>query len=125
MKSTTLIIIVTLFIASCSKENKQVTLTGQIINPTSDMVWLTVNDSILSTKLDENNKFTFKIELMEANKYRFEHSGWTYVFLNPGSNLHITIDTKDFDKSITYKGKAIEENEYLAAIQQQKSGMLN
>lgn len=108
-----LIFINILILVSCNNKNDQVTFTGQIINPTTDMVWITVKDSIISTKLDENNKFTFELELIEANKYRFEHGGWTYVFLNPGSNLHITIDTKDFDNSITYRGTTIEENEYL------------
>lgn len=113
MKYYTLLIAVTLFITSCSQENKQVTFSGQIINPTSDMVWLSVNDSILSTKLNENNTFVFKLNITDANKYRFDHGGFTYVFLKPGSNLHLTLDTKDFDRSITYKGTALEENEYL------------
>ena len=113
MKFCFLLITVTLLITSCSQENTQVTFTGQIINPTSDMVWLTVNDSTLSTKLDKNNKFVFKLDITEANKYRFDHGGFTYVFLKPGSILHLTLDTKDFDRSITYKGAALEENEYL------------
>lgn len=113
MKFYTLIIAITLFITSCSQENKQVTFTGQIINPTSDMVWLTVNDSTISTKLDGNNEFIFKIDITEANRYRFDHGGHTFVFLKPSSILHLTLDTKDFDRSITYKGTALEENEYL------------
>jgi len=113
MRFYTLFIAVTLLIASCNQENRQVTFTGQIINPTTDMVWLTVNDSTLSTKLDENNKFVFKLDITEANKYRFDHGGHTFVFLKPSSILHLTLDTKDFDRSITYKGTALEENEYL------------
>lgn len=113
MKFYTLLIVIILSIASCTQENKQVTFTGEIINPTSDMVWLSVNDSTLSTKLDENNKFEFKIDITEANKYRFDHGGFTYIFLKPGSILHLTLDTKDFDKSIFYSGTALEENEYL------------
>ncbi|MFA7289447.1 MAG: TlpA disulfide reductase family protein [Melioribacteraceae bacterium] len=113
MKILSLLVAVTLLITSCSQENKQVIFTGEIINPTSDMVWLTVNDSTLSTKLDKNNKFIFKVGITEANKYRLDHGGFTYLFLKPGSVLHITLDTKDFDRSITYKGTAQKENEYL------------
>lgn len=113
MKFYTLIIVATLFITSCSQKNKQVTFTGQIINPTTNMVWLTVNDSTLSTKLDENNEFMFRLNITEANRYRFDHGGHTFVFLKPSSILHLTLDTKDFDRSITFRGTALEENEYL------------
>ncbi len=114
MKIFTLVFITTLFFVSCNTKNDQVVFTGQIINPTVDMVWITINDSLqLSTKLDENNKFEFKLDIREANRYRFDHGGHTFVFLKPGSVLDLTLDTKHFDESITYSGTNVKENEYL------------
>jgi hypothetical protein len=107
-------LVISLLIISCSDKNKTVTLTGEIINPTEDMVWITINDSTqLSTKLDENNKFTFELNITEATKYRFDHGGHTFVFLKPGSSLRLTLDTEDFDRAISYSGTDLEENEYL------------
>jgi thiol-disulfide isomerase/thioredoxin len=114
MKPTALILIISLLIISCSDEDKTVTFTGEIINPTEEMVWITINDSTqLSTKLDENNKFAFELNITEANKYRFDHGGHTFIFLKPGSSLHLTLDTEDFDGAIIYSGTDVEENEYL------------
>ena len=113
MRIVTLAFVTALFFASCNNNNDQVSFTGEIINPTVDMVWITINDSLLSTKLDENNKFMFKLDITEVISYRFDHGGHTLVFLKSGSNLHLTLDTKDFDGSITYRGTDLEENEYL------------
>jgi thiol-disulfide isomerase/thioredoxin len=114
MKTTALILVISLLIISCSDKNKMVTLTGEIINPTEEMVWITINDSTqLSTKLDENNKFSVELNIAEANKYRFDHGGHTFVFLKPGSSLRLTLDTEDFDRAISYSGTDLEENEYL------------
>ncbi|MBN2348780.1 MAG: TlpA family protein disulfide reductase [Bacteroidales bacterium] len=114
MKTTALILIISLLIISCSDEDKTVTFTGEIINPTEEMVWITINDSTqLSSKLDTNNKFTFELNITEANKYRFDHGGHTFIFLKPGSSLHLTLDTEDFDGAITYSGTDVEENKYL------------
>jgi thiol-disulfide isomerase/thioredoxin len=114
MKYSALILIIPLLIISCSGENRTAIFTGEIINPTEEMVWITINDSTqLSSKLDSNNKFTFELNITEANKYRFDHGGHTFVFLKPGSSLHLTLDTKDFDGAITYDGTDLEENEYL------------
>lgn len=113
MKPTVLILII-LLIISCSDTDRTVALTGEIINPTEEMVWITINDSMrYSTRLDENNKFAFELKIPEPNKYRFDHGGHTFVFLKPGSSLHLTIDTKDFDGAISYDGTDLEENEYL------------
>lgn len=114
MKPSALTLIIFLFILSCSNENKTVHITGEIINPTEKMVWISINDSTqLSSKLDANNKFTIELNITEANKYRFDHGGHTYVFLKPGSSLDLTLDTEDFDGAITYSGTDLEENEYL------------
>ncbi|MBN8702034.1 MAG: TlpA family protein disulfide reductase [Bacteroidetes bacterium] len=39
---------------------------------------------------------------------------YTNVYLKPGFNLQITLDTKEFDESIKYKGVGAAENNYLA-----------
>lgn len=114
MKIITALIIVSLILASCNSNKNHVTFTGEIINPTLDRVWITINDSTqLSAKLDENNKFAFELNITKANKYRFDHDGHTFVFLKPGSSLHLILDTKDFDGAITYSGTDLAENEYL------------
>jgi thiol-disulfide isomerase/thioredoxin len=114
MKIIIPIILASLLLASCNTKDDQATFTGEIINPNLEMVWITINDSTqLSTKLDENNKFAFKLDITEANRYRIDHGGHTFVFLKPGSSLHLTLDPEDFDSSITYSGTDLAENEYL------------
>ena len=36
------------------------------------------------------------------------------MFLKNGYDLNLTLDTKDFDETIVYKGKGANENNYLA-----------
>ena len=38
----------------------------------------------------------------------------TTMFLKNGYDLTLTLDTKDFDETIVYKGKGANENNYLA-----------
>jgi len=106
-------LVISLLVASCMNINSEVTLSGEIINPVTNMIWIETNDTTLSTNLDQNNKFKISFNISEAKSYRFDHGGHTYIFLKPGCNLDLTINTKDFDKSIKYEGDFLEENEYL------------
>src|SRR5574343_477678 len=96
--------------------NKLCVISGKIDNPVSDSLFLKTDDSkiIAACKLNKDNGFKMKVEIEEGYYRIGDNNEHTELFLSPGFNLHLTIDTKLFDESIQYKGKGSSENNYLA-----------
>jgi len=107
-----------IFVFSCNKNTSKgdiAYLGGQIINPNNNYV--TVN-SIKSEKdtvyLDEQNRFTYKIENLETGLYIFTHGGERQiVLLEPNDSLLFRLNTNDFDESLVYTGFGSKKNNYL------------
>jgi thiol-disulfide isomerase/thioredoxin len=102
-----------LLLFSCNNNTKTV-LSGTIENPKSDYVHLTVGDSLLTQKLDKTKSFKFEIDLKKSGYYRFDHEEYTYLYLTPGKNLRLKLDTKKFDETLVYTGDLAIENNYIA-----------
>jgi peroxiredoxin len=116
---------------SC-KTNTKTVLSGIIENPKSEFVHLTLGDSILTEKLDKTNSFNFEINITKSGYYRFDHEEHTELFLSPGKNLRLSLDTKRFDESLLFTGDLAAENNYLSwqslefeKIQNQKNRLYN
>jgi thiol-disulfide isomerase/thioredoxin len=93
---------------------KHVTLSGKITNKKSDS--LEVYSRKFSKKISVNAdgvfSDTFKIEkgyykLSDGNKQ-------TAVYLDSGFNLNVTMDTKEFEETVSYSGRGSVMNNYLA-----------
>ncbi len=99
----------------CKEEPKDyVTLSGKIINKNSDSLMVRTRGYSKTIKVNENGTFndTLKVETGFYNFFDGKES--TTMYLKNGYNLSISIDTKEFDESITYSGNGSESSNYLA-----------
>ncbi len=116
MKPFFLISALTLFIFSCSKEEKEqyVTIAGKVQNAQSDSVIIMGNTMRKAIALHDG-EFLDTLKINESGYFQFfGGKERTQIFLNPGDSLHILVDTKQFDESLQYGGTSAEENNYLA-----------
>ena len=88
---------------------------GEIINPNTDYIVLSREESILDTiKLDGKNRFIYKIKNIEAGLYTFRHGGeYQMVLLEPKDSILFRLNTLDFDESLVFTGRGDKKNNYL------------
>jgi len=119
-KLVTLLTFVFLLIA-CQSEKKEEKLNYEILSgqvkhaPFKKIVLQDIkgkkSDELL---LDDQGNFKDTLYLPKSY-YKFNLGNqYTWIYLKPGDNLQISLDYKDFDKTLTYTGKGAEVNNYLA-----------
>jgi thiol-disulfide isomerase/thioredoxin len=120
-----LVLVVSLVIGSCGQRsntvvNTKTVLSGKIINPYSDSVWLRTNNILFQKKLkiaaplDSLGGFKFEFDLQDAGIFNFfDGNESTEMYLSPGDNVKMSLDTKMFDETIDYHGIGSNVNNYL------------
>ncbi|TDQ31590.1 TlpA family protein disulfide reductase [Zeaxanthinibacter enoshimensis] len=103
---------------SCRDDHRQspsVVFTGEIVNPTGDYVYLFKNDiEIDSARLDENNRFSFRLDSISEGLHNFKHNPeYQYVYLQEGDSLALRLNTTDFDESLVFSGTGEKINNFL------------
>ncbi|MDP2188682.1 MAG: TlpA disulfide reductase family protein [Sphingobacteriaceae bacterium] len=98
------------------------TFTGQIKNAAADSIFLSHYDMLLNEEIfegapvDPSGKFKLIFSPKANTRYQFEHGGEvTDVWIEAGDSLHLMLDFKQFDESLTYSGTSAPFNNYLAA----------
>ncbi len=88
---------------------------GEIINPNSDFVVLSKDDVVIDTiKLDNRNRFIYKITNLNDGLYTFYHGGEVQmVLLEPRDSLVFRLNTLEFDESLVFTGIGDKKNNYL------------
>jgi hypothetical protein len=88
---------------------------GKIKNPKHKFVYLTKGKKVLdSAKINDHNKFSFKIDSLELGLYTFKHGAeFQYLYLEPKDSLLLYLNTWDFDESLIFSGKGSAKNNYL------------
>jgi len=118
MKKLIYVLSIALAIIACSEDAPidYVTLSGKITNQSSDS--LIVRSRTFSKKINVNPDGTFSDTLkIETGIFNlFDGNESTSLYLKNGFDLVITLDTKQFDETIGFKGFGAEANNYLAAI---------
>ncbi len=102
-------------IIACKEEPKDyVTLSGKITDKSSDSI--VVRSRTYSKTIQVNRDGTFKDTLkVEAGVYNlYDGNESTSIFLKNGFDINLTLDTKQFDESITYSGIGAEHSNFLA-----------
>jgi len=101
---------------ACTQQNpNQVTLSGTIENPVGNEVLVSFDKQTDTLKLDETGKFTGIITVAKSGYASLiQGKESTKMFLIPGQNLQVSIDTKEFDETIAYTGENEKINNYLA-----------
>ena len=108
-------------LASCSnpkKTSSTVYFSGEIVNPTKDYVYLKKNSIVIdSALLNENNRFSIKLNTIEEGIYHFYHGQeYQYVYLKGNDSILIRLNTIDFDESLVFSGKGEEINNFLLEV---------
>ncbi|WP_291960257.1 transaldolase [Maribacter sp.] len=104
--------------SSQKKDSETVLFAGEIVNPTSDQVILLKGGvKVDSAKLDDRNRFKFKLNSIENGLYHFnlapEHQ---YVYLEKGDSLMVRLNTIYFDESLVFSGSNEETNNFLLEL---------
>jgi len=113
-----LIFILTLF--NCKKDGKSgdenyAYLGGEIINPNTNFVVLSKADMVIDTiKLDNRNRFIYKIKNLDPGLYSFYNGGeMQVVLLEPRDSVIFRLNTLEFDESLVFTGIGDKKNNYL------------
>lgn len=90
-------------------------LGGEIINPNNDYVVLYKANQILDTlKLDNNNRFLYKIDDVDPGIYFFKHNPENQiVVIEAKDSILFRLNTVEFDESLVFTGKGSKKNNYL------------
>ncbi|XOV93256.1 MAG: TlpA family protein disulfide reductase [Bacteroidota bacterium] len=98
-------------------DNQKTALSGHIINPIGNIVSLRIDQQDFIDTLDDNNSFHLDLDITEPVEARFRHGNEiTYIYLSPGDDLSLSLDTDAFDETLTYAGTGSAGNKYNAAI---------
>lgn len=117
MKKAFFLFFVAIFSGFAQNTTNTVSLNVKIANRFSDTITISSGRSF-KQKVGINKKGEFQTTF-EASKdgglYRLNDGNeGTTMFLKNGYDLKLTLDTKDFDETIVYKGNGSNENNYLA-----------
>jgi thiol-disulfide isomerase/thioredoxin len=117
MKKAFFLFFVAIFSGFAQNTANTVSLNVKIANRFSDTITIS-SGRTFKQKVGINKKGEFQTTF-EASKdgglYRLNDGNeGTTMFLKNGYDLKLTLDTKDFDETIVYKGKGANENNYLA-----------
>ena len=104
--------------SSTKKDSETILFAGEIVNPTSDQVILLKGGvKVDSAKIDDKNRFKFKLSSIENGLYHFnlapEHQ---YVYLEKGDSLMVRLNTIYFDESLVFSGSNEETNNFLLEL---------
>ena len=92
-----------------------VLFSGKITNPTGENVIISRDGFEQSMAINENGEWSDTLRL-EAGYYRFSDGNeYASIYLAPGYDLSMEINTEEFDESISYAGEGSAVNNYVAA----------
>ncbi len=110
-----------LAIIACNKKIEEpvnyAIFSGTITNKNDDKLTVFGEDFKKEIKVNEDGTFKDTLRLKNDGIYTYRISPeQTTFYLKSGDNISLTIDTKQFDETIQYKGIGAERNNYKAKI---------
>lgn len=105
-----------LAVIACKKKvNDFVSFSGKITNPNSNSIVISSPDGYRKTiTVDENGVFKDTLKVKSGFFTIFDGKEYTRAYLQNGNELEMTLDTKQFDETVTFLGKGAEESNFLA-----------
>ena len=105
-----------LFLIGCLNSSKtdinEIHISGQIINPVLDNIKFESTDSTFTVELTKNGNFTFSFTTDSSLYLNLSHGEITSMYVKPGDNIELSLNTDEFDESVNYKGS--EASNFLA-----------
>lgn len=115
MKKTTLGLALLSLMACNQQKSDKVSIGGTIENPKENIVIVTHNKKADTLHIDTLGKFTGTIALTKPSYGKLRHGKeYTNIFLVPGKDIKLQLNTEEFDKSLTYQGAGAAINNYMA-----------
>jgi len=117
LKLGLIIFIISLISCNENKKNNYIYFSAQIENPNSDTLFISefYGDTALVTFNLKERKIIRDSMILPMAFYRIGDGNETTIcFLKPGFDLNFSLNTKEFDESVSYTGKGSAENNYLA-----------
>lgn len=111
----------TLAIVSCKKEEvKPVDYTlvsGKITNKNNDKLTIVQGRNLIKEiTVDENGVFTDTLRVDEGNYTIHDNNQAASIYIKKGDHFNMTVDAKDFDKSLAFTGDGAKANELFAEL---------
>lgn len=89
------------------------TISGEVINPAGEMVTISKGEETFEASLSEG-KFNLTVDLVKPGYYYFKHGGeHATIYLQPGNEMTMIVNTEEFDETLKFEGSGSEENNYL------------
>ncbi len=111
-----LVLLTTAIIANLFAYSQNLTITGEIQQPTGTSVYLYIsnedrtNTYLDSAALDENGRFELRAELENTTQVVFTDGNENaQLIASPGDALHMTVNTRFFDETMAFTGKGSEK----------------
>ncbi len=107
-----------LAVVSCKKEEAKpidyALFSGKITNVNTDSVYVRNTNFNKAIPIQKDGTFSDTLQLNDGNYDVKIGDETSSLQIKQGDNLHLTIDTKVFDETISYTGKGANRNNYLA-----------
>jgi len=109
-------LLIALLALTAGMSAQNVKLKVEIQNPSSDSITLTSQQSRKKQviKATKPGVFIGEVAAQPGFYQFFDGNEYTTMYLRPGFNLGMTLDTKMFDETIKYTGAGAAENNFLA-----------
>ena len=121
-----LFLLTALVVISCQQEPKDyVTFSGKITNKNSDSIVVRSNTYSKTIKVNENGSFSDTLKIETGVYNFFDGTGNTNLYLKNGFDINMTIDAKEFNETIVYKGTGSEHSNFLAEKTLKEKELLN
>ncbi|MDO5971461.1 TlpA disulfide reductase family protein [Flavivirga aquimarina] len=114
MKKILFLALTIAFIACESTPKDYVTLSGKITDKNSDSLVVRTRTYSKTIKVNQDGTFNDTLKVVSGVHNLFDGKESTNMFLQNGFDINVTIDTKQFDESVTYTGTGAETSNYLA-----------
>ncbi len=117
MKKIMFLTVILLTVISCKKEEKNyVTFSGKITNKNSNSITIFSQQTGYKKVIpvEENGNFKDTLNIKDGFYNLSDGKEVTFVYLQKGDVINMTLDTNEFDETVTYTGKGFEESNLLA-----------
>lgn len=115
-----------LLVVSCVNEPKNyVSLSGTITNQNSDSVVIRTSTYSKTIAVAKDGTFSDTLKIAAGIFNFYDGNESASIFLKNGIELNITLDTEQFDETISYKGSGAASNNFLASYSLLKEELLD
>lgn len=102
-------------IISCNEQPKDfATFSGKITNKNSDSIVIRTREYFKTIAVQQDGTFSDTLHITPGIYNFYDGGESTNLFLKNGYNIHMTLDTEQFDETATYTGEGSESSNFLA-----------